>query len=53
MHGFAIFPQEEHHKGTFCVWEMSVVAHETQAWITYLKSDRVQEDMDRYLSMTI
>lgn len=53
MDCFAVFPQEEHHKGTFCVWEMSVVAHETQAWITYLSSDRGQEDVDTYLSMTI
>jgi len=51
--GFVLFPQEEPHKGTFCVWEMSVVAHETQAWSTYLRSDCAQDDTDRYLSMTI
>lgn len=53
MPDFALFPQKHQHKGTFCVWEMSVVAHETQAWTTYLISDRKQEDVDTYLSTTI
>ena len=53
MPDFAIFPQEEQHKGTFCVWEMHVVAHETQAWATYLRSDRAKANVDTYLSTTI
>lgn len=53
MADFALFPQEKQHKGTFCVWEMSVVAHETQAWSAYLMSNREQEDVDTYLSTTI
>lgn len=50
MTGFAPFPQDEPHKGTFCVWEMNVVAHEAVAWTQYLMSERRQEDEDAYLS---
>jgi len=50
MEDFALFPQEEQHKGTFCVWEMSVVTHETGAWTKYLMSTRKKQDEDRYLS---
>lgn len=49
MEGFALFPQDEPHKGTFCVWEMSVVTHETHAWVQYLMSERGQKDEDVYL----
>ncbi|PCI05056.1 MAG: hypothetical protein COB78_00035 [Hyphomicrobiales bacterium] len=49
MGDFAPFPQEEQHKGTFCVWEMSVVARETLAWTQYLMSARKQEDENAYL----
>lgn len=49
MAGFAPYPQGEPHKGTFCVWEMSVVAHEMLAWTQYLMSERKQEDEDVYL----
>lgn len=50
---FALFPQEEHHKGTFCIWEMNVVAHEALVWTKYLNSDRSQKDQDAYLSARI
>lgn len=53
MADFALFPQEEQHKGTFCVWEMQVVAHETLAWTTYLMSDRAKVDVDTYMAATI
>lgn len=46
---FAPFPQDEAHKGTFCVWEMRVVAHETLAWEQYLMSDRKTEDEEAYI----
>lgn len=49
MEDFAPFPQDEPHKGTFCVWEMSVVSHETRAWTQYLMSDRSSEDETVYL----
>jgi len=50
MEDFALFPQDEPHKDTFCVWELAVVSNETQAWTTYLKSNRTDEDADRYLT---
>ena len=37
---FALFPRELAHKPTFCVWEMAVVAHETQSWARFLRSSR-------------
>lgn len=50
---FALFPQDGPHKGTFCVWEMAVVSHETQAWTTYLLSDRTDQDATTYLMTRI
>ena len=50
MDNFALFPQDKIHKDTFCVWELAVVAHETQAWTTYLLSDRTSRDADTYLA---
>lgn len=49
MENFALFSQEDPHKGTFCVWEMSVVTHETLAWTQYLMSPRKQKDEEAYL----
>jgi hypothetical protein len=53
MEDFAIFPQDEPHKDTFCVWELAVVSHETQAWTTYLISNRTDQDADTYLTTNI
>ncbi len=53
MEDFALFPQDEAHKDTFCVWELAVVCHEVQAWTTYLKSNRTDQDADRYLTTVI
>jgi hypothetical protein len=53
MEDFALFPQGEPHKDTFCVWELAVVSHETQAWTTYLTSNRTDQDADRYLTTVI
>ncbi len=47
---FTLFPQDEGHKDTFCVWELAVVSHETLAWTTYLRSDRTNQDADTYLT---
>ena len=50
MEDFALFPQDKTHKDTFCVWELAVVSHETQAWTTYLRSVRTDRDADTYLT---
>lgn len=50
---FTLFPQDEGHKDTFCVWELAVVSHETLAWTTYLQSDRTDQDADTYLTAII
>lgn len=50
---FALFPQAEPHKDTFCVWELAVVSHETQAWTTYLRSGRTSRDAETYLTTLI
>ena len=44
---FELFPQRAH-KGTFCVWEAGIVAHEMTAWSRFLKSARTTQDMDTY-----
>lgn len=53
MDGFALYPQEGPHKDTYCVWELAAVCHEMQAWTTYLKSNRTEQDADRYLTAVI
>jgi hypothetical protein len=45
---FARFP-ETRHRGTFCVWEMGVVRHEADVWISYLKSARDAGAREHYL----
>lgn len=42
MADFAPFPRDGAHKGTFCVWELATVWHETKAWERFLKSPRDQ-----------
>jgi hypothetical protein len=44
---FALFPQGTH-KGTFCVWEAGIVAHEMKAWSRYLRSPRDGAALDAY-----
>lgn len=53
MEDFAPFPQETLHKGTFCVWEMRVVAQETQVWTKYLMSLRTPEDVQAYPNSSV
>ncbi len=38
--GFREFPHPGPHRGTYCVWEMGAVTHESQAWRRYLMSKR-------------
>ena len=40
MADFALFPRDESHKPTFCVWELAPVWHEKQAWERFLNSAR-------------
>ena len=53
MADFELLPQDEPHRDTFCVWELAVVCHETQAWTTYLTSNRTEQDANRYLTTVI
>ncbi len=50
---FTLFPQDEGHKDTFCIWELAMVSHETLAWTTYLRSARTGQDADTYLTAII
>jgi hypothetical protein len=40
MADFALFPRDQTHKPTFCVWELAPVWHEQQAWVRFLQSTR-------------
>jgi len=53
MEDFALFLQDNEDRDTFCVWELAVVAHETQAWTTYLLSGRTSEDADTYMATVV
>lgn len=37
---FALFPRDEAHKPTLCVWELAPVWHEQQVWTRFLASAR-------------
>ena len=47
--GFALYPREGRHKGTYCLWEMGVVWHEQQAWLRFLTSARDETAQKHYL----
>ncbi len=38
--GFSLFPRENRHTGTYCVWELGAVWSEKQAWVRFLGSAR-------------
>lgn len=40
-------------EGSFCVWELGIVAHERGAWKRFLSSRRRKADKKRYLKDTI
>ena len=40
MADFALWPRDEMHKPTFCVWELAPVWHETKSWERFLMSAR-------------
>lgn len=35
--------------GTFCCWELGIVAHEGAAWRSFLQTKRTPADVDNYL----
>jgi hypothetical protein len=49
MTDFALFPRENVHKPTFCVWELVPLWHEQQAWVRFLSSARDETAMRTWL----
>lgn len=47
---FQPFTFQNHHRGTFCVWELAAVWHEQKAWKRYLLSAQDDEARANYLS---
>ncbi|RYE75377.1 MAG: hypothetical protein EOP19_26160, partial [Hyphomicrobiales bacterium] len=46
MTAFAPFDAPHAHRGTFCIWEMTAVSHETAAWRRFLLSPRSEADLE-------
>jgi hypothetical protein len=46
---FRPWPIEGAHRPTFCVWELGAVAHEREAWASYLLSPRDEAARHAYL----
>jgi hypothetical protein len=49
MADFALFPRDQTHKPTFCVWELAPVWHEQESWVRFLKSSRDQAAAQTWL----
>ena len=49
MADFDLFPRDESHKPTFCVWELAAVWHEKQAWERFLNSARDEAAAEDWL----
>lgn len=47
---FSDFEFDSKHRGTFCVWELAVVAHEKDSWKRFLLSDQRDADEQVYMS---
>ncbi|AZA84944.1 hypothetical protein C1637_21940 [Chryseobacterium lactis] len=47
---FEIWDRNKNHLPTYCVWEMGIVYHESQAWKRYLGTTKEEEDKKQYLS---
>lgn len=47
---FEIWDRNKNHLPTYCVWEMGIVYHESQAWKKYLGTTREDEDQKNYLN---
>lgn len=46
---FSEFTFDTSHRGTFCVWELSVIFHEQKAWRRFLMSARDDKAKNSYL----
>jgi hypothetical protein len=46
--GFRDFPHPGPHRGTYCVWEMGAIWHETCAWRSYLLSARDEAALESW-----
>jgi hypothetical protein len=49
MPEFALFPRDEAHKPTFCVWELAPVWHEVGAWNRFLSTSRDEAAAETWL----
>ena len=47
---FGVWPREQRHVPTFCVWELGAVWHEQQAWVRFLSSARDGAAVEAYLA---
>lgn len=47
---FTLFPRDEAHKATLCVWELVPVWHEQQAWTRFLASARDEAAAQAWLA---
>ncbi len=41
---------KNNHKGTYCVWELSIVWHERNAWLKFIQSKHNEEAKLKYLN---
>ncbi|WP_261511185.1 hypothetical protein [Chryseobacterium paludis] len=46
---FEIWERKSNHIPTYCVWEMGIVYHESQAWKKFLGTDREENSKQQYL----
>ncbi len=47
---FEVWDRNKNHHPTYCVWEMGIVYHESQAWKKYLGTAREKENQKNYLN---
>lgn len=47
---FEIWDRNKIHLPTYCVWEMGIVYHESQAWKKYLGTTKDEDDKKNYLN---
>lgn len=47
---FEIWDRNKTHLPTYCVWEMGIVYHESQAWKRFLGTDRGENSRQDYLN---
>lgn len=47
---FEVWDRNKTHLPTYCVWEMGIVYHESQAWKKYLGTTKEESDQKNYLN---